>query len=95
MVESKKAPAAYYDPKRRAIIQEDIHLTKENQTAQIEKEYHTYNVAALENDVKRIDEKIALFYDHIEKEKKRREELLVLIEEGKERDEKLNSLLNQ
>jgi len=87
-----KAPPAYFDEKQNAMVQEDIHLMPENKAAAVQKKYHTYCVADLEKNVKALDENIETFQEHIRKEEARREELLDLIKEGKERDEKLKAL---
>jgi hypothetical protein len=87
-----KAPPPYFDNKQNAMVQEDIHLMPENKAAAVQKKYHTYCVADLEKNVESLDDNIKVFHEHIAKEKARKEELLVLIAEGKERDEKLKAL---
>jgi hypothetical protein len=59
----------------------------------VEREFHTFEVAALEADLVKIDENITLFQEHIAKEEARKEEIKQLIEEGKERDQRLLELL--
>jgi hypothetical protein len=83
----------YYDKKLRAIVHNDVHLTPQNKKRLVEKEFHTFEVAALQADLVNIDENIALFKEHIAQEKTRKEEIRQLIEEGKERDQRLLELL--
>jgi hypothetical protein len=83
----------YYDKKLRAIVHNDVHLTPVNKKRLVEREFHTFEVAALEADLVKIDENITLFQEHIAKEEARKEEIKQLIEEGKERDQRLLELL--
>lgn len=83
----------YYDKERRAIIHDDVHLTPQNKKRLVEKEFHTFNVDALKADLKKIDDNIALFEDHIRKEETRKAEIRRLIKEGEERDRRLLELL--
>lgn len=83
----------YYDKKLRAIVHNDVHLTPVNKKRLVEREFHTFEVAALERDLVNIDKNIEVFEKHIEDEKTRKEEIKQLIEEGKERDQRLLELL--
>lgn len=83
----------YYDKKLRAIVHNDVHLTPRNKKRLVEQEYHTFDVAALEADLVKIDENIALFQEHIAAEEARKDDIRKLIEEGKERDQRLLELL--
>lgn len=93
MASNGKAPAPYYDKERRAIIHNDIHLTDVNRKRLVEKEYHSYDVAALRRDIQKIDENIEIFRQHIRDEQERKKEIQDLIEEGQERDQRLAELL--
>ena len=74
----EKAPPPRFDSKRRAMIQEKVHLLPENKAEAVKKED--------------LDANIRVLRDHIASEEQRRDELLELIEEGLERDKKLNTL---
>lgn len=89
MTGNGKAPPPYFDEKQNAMVQEDVHLMDVNLKAAVQTEYHTYSVESLEQNVESLDENIKVFRAHIKKEEERKDELLALIIEGKERDKKL------
>ena len=86
-----------YDPVQNAIVQSDAQNAPENKGSRVKairKEYHTYNVEALENSVGTMKDNIKVFEDAIRKEEEAIADTEKLIAEGKERDGKLLRLMD-